>query len=419
MDLSFTKNTTFYKYFKPLFEIYSSSENKRKCKEISDIVYAFIGVLRCLSQSSSGHDFVQHLGDMNIIDITADLFFKSLKSKRRLNNLTSLNDLIRDPISSKINDPFEGIKELDNWDIYAVDGHYIKHATHDPIFGVKNDKNQYAPTGHFYRMNMRHHHMSLLETMKSEVKMGRKKEHDARIIQNATPENLRYGAKTGRKVMLVWDKACIDYTSWSRLKNQNGIYFITQEKSNSAASQCSNDLCDHSDSRNEGVVSDYLVGNAGEVMRRIVYRDPTDEKEYTFITNNRTIPSYLLICFYKHRWDIEKVFYQFKSKLEERKSWATSLIAKKAQAVFQCLTHNLLLLFEEKIEREESIKDDYAKKQDEGRQRPKPKGYINKIVERASHRTFRFIRWLRNHLTMEGCWSVAVRRLKAIWSYGI
>ena len=419
MDLSFIKTTVSNKFFKPLFDLYSSSENKRKCKEITDIAYVVIGVLRCLSQSSSGHDFVQYLGDMSIINITADLFFKSLKSERRLKNLISFNDLIRNLIDSKIKDPFEDNKEMYDWDIYAVDGHYIKHATHDPIFGVKNDKKQYAPTGHFYRINLRNHHVSLLETMKSEVKMGRKKEHDARIIQNATAENLRYGAKKGRKVMLVWDKACIDYTSWHRLKHQNGIYFITQEKSNSTASQCSKDLCDHNDPRNEGIINCYLVENSGGVMRRIIYRNPSDGKKYTFITNDITLPPHLLVCFYKSRWDIEKVFYQFKSKLEERKSWATSLVAKKAQAVFQCLTHNLLLLFEEEIESEENIKDDYSKKQDEGRKRPELKGYINNIIERASHRTFRFIRWLRNHLTIEGCWSVAIRRLKAIWSYGI
>jgi len=75
---------------------------------------------------------------------------------------------------------------------------------------------------------------------------------------------------------------------------------------------------------------------------------PTDgkKKTYTYITNEMTLPAWAIVLMYKQRWNIEKVFHQFKSKMEERKSWASSEEVKQAHAVFECLAHNLALLFE-------------------------------------------------------------------------
>jgi hypothetical protein len=40
---------------------------------------------------------------------------------------------------------------------------------------------------------------------------SKKKADDVTIIKRATPDALRCGAAKGCKVLLVWDKACIDY----------------------------------------------------------------------------------------------------------------------------------------------------------------------------------------------------------------
>ena len=125
--------------------------------------------------------------------------------------------------------------------------------------------------------------------------------------------------------------------------------------------------------------------------------------------------TYLIVAFYKHRWDIEKVYYQFKTKFEERKSWATSQTAKQAQATFQCLLHNLSLLIEEKVEREEDLTDEVAQALQKGRKRKPAKGFINKIVQRATHRTLRFIRWLRNSLRSQRSYSQSIARLATIY----
>ena len=78
-------------------------------------------------------------------------------------------------------------------------------------------------------MNMRTHHMSCLGMANPEE--GEKKAHDMTFIKRSAADQLRNGAPKGRKVMLIWDKACIGYRLWFKLKHTYGIYFITLESS--------------------------------------------------------------------------------------------------------------------------------------------------------------------------------------------
>jgi hypothetical protein len=278
-------------------------------------------------------------------------------------------------------------------------------------------------TGHFFRLNVRTQHLSCLDFVKPED--GKKKTHDVTVIRRSDPENLRNGAPTGRKVMLAWDKACIDYHLWYNLKDQHGIYFVTMEKENSAAYEVSGNLVDHSDPKNEGVISSHLVGTSNQIqLRRIVYKNPKDGKVYTYLTNDVTLPPGLIVLIYKQRWDIEKVFYELKSKMEERKSWASTVVAKQANAIFECLAHNLLLLLEEKIVREEGLVDECERKKDLGRKREgspeclrlKNEGnMVNTAIRRATHRTQRFIRWVRNRIYLTFSWRQSLARLAVIW----
>ena len=48
----------------------------------------------------------------------------------------------------------------------------------------------------------------------------------------------------------------------------------------------------------------------------------------------------------------QKVFDEFKNKLNEKKSWASSVAAKAAQANFMCLVHNLIVLYDHELEKE-------------------------------------------------------------------
>ena len=127
---------------------------------------------------------------------------------------------------------------------------------------------------------------------------------------------------------------------------------------------------------------------------------------------------------YKIRWDIEKVFYQLKSKMEERKSWASSAIAKSNHATFECLAHNLSLLMEgemtklglrDEVEEEKKIGREKTRRNREGELMKKAIHYIGTIITRASHRTARFIRWLQSALYSTSSLAEAIAKLKAVW----
>jgi len=417
-------NTDFSnEFFKPVFEVYPDSARQYKCPGISDINHAQLGTLRCISSAKTGQEFLQHHADQEVADIDADHFFKALKSKRRLTNLTSINQLLAGKLSEQTVDPLNQFPELDKWEVNLVDGHYQKAACFDPKYIDSNNNLKSIATGHFFRLDLRNQHLSCLDLVKPDY--GKKKAHDVTVIRRSTADTLRNGAAKGRKVMLVWDKACIDYRLWFDLKHTHGIYFITQEKENSAAEICSANLVDRSDPRNDGVVSDHLVSTSNGVqLRRIVYKDPRDGKVYTYLTNDNTLPSGILVLLYKHRWDEEKVFDVLKNKMEERKSWASSDEAKQAHAVFECLAHNLLLLLEDKIIQEEGLVDVCERKKDLGRKREgsperlrlkKVGNMVNTAIIRATQRTQRYIRWVRNRIYKQAPWSKSLDRLSIIW----
>lgn len=409
-------------FFADIVGLYPRSERQYDCAGISDIHYCQLGVLRCLSSSETGQEFLQYHADQNIADIEASHFFKALKSTRRLANITSLNDLLATPMTRRVAEAYAQCRELDGWDIYACDGHYHQAACFDPKSEASDGTVRATATGHFFRLNMRTHHLSCLAM--AEPKDGKKREHDMSAIKRSSAEALRYGAAKGRKVMLVWDKACIDYQHWFKLKHTYGIYFTTCEKANSKAEICSANMLDHSEARNEGVVSDHLVGSSNGVqLRRIVYTNPEDGVTYIYLTNDFTLPAYLIVLLYKHRWDIEKIFHQLKSKMKERKSWASSPEAKKSHAIFECLAHNLLLLFEKHLEQSEGLRDEVEEKKQAGRIKTSPaaiihlaRNFINSALTRATQRTQRFIRWVRARLYLEAPWSESVARLREIWT---
>jgi hypothetical protein len=103
------------------------------------------------------------------------------------------------------------------------------------------------------------------------------------------------------------------------------------------------------------------------MLRRITYIDPTDETTYVSLTTEMTLPPGILALIYKQRWDVEKTFDELKSKLVEKKAWGSSPPAKSSQAMFLCLTHNLMVLLEEELRRVERIDNAPERKRKAGR----------------------------------------------------
>jgi len=84
-------------------------------------------------------------------------------------------------------DPYAQCKELDDWDLYAVDGHYHKAACFDPKSISSKGELRAIATGHFFRMNMRTHHMSCLGMANPED--GKKKAHDMTVIKRSSADH--------------------------------------------------------------------------------------------------------------------------------------------------------------------------------------------------------------------------------------
>lgn len=421
------KDTINSRFFNPLINSYQLSDALFDCPELPDIEFLEMGVHRCMSPAVSGHDFLQTYRMENGKKVPVSNFFEALKSSRRLKNLTSVNKVLKPYMGDHLIDELGSIEELKGWHLYAGDGHYHKAAIFDPKTKADHSSKEpsKSPTGHFFRLDLRTHHLGYLDLAQPDD--GKKSEHDMKMLKRQDLETLRDNARKGDKVLYLWDRACIDYGFWAKAKAQKGIYFATLEKSNSVTKFIREfTLIDYSDHRNEGLISDRLVESSeGYEIRQIIYVDPSSGREYRYLTNERTLPAWVIVLLYKHRWDIEKTFDTTKVKLAEKQSWASSKNAKKMHANFLCLTHNLMLLLEHHLEKSEGMKDEIEERKKVTREKTKRKGngfrkrqspsYINNFFKRASQRTFRYIRWLRDCLRIRASYRQSLCELAHAW----
>jgi len=96
---------------------------------------------------------------------------------------------------------------------------------------------------------------------------------------------------------------------------------------------------------NQGVTADRVAQDRrGLRVREITFQNPCDGQIYVYLTFEMTLKPGLLVLLYKTRWEIEKVFDETKTRLQEQKSWTTTPTAKEMQVQFVALVHNLLLL---------------------------------------------------------------------------
>ena len=338
-------------FLAPAIAAYEKSETKRKSKIISDCDFLEMGIKRVMSYYASGRNFIQVMIDkFNFKTLTVDNFFKSLSSKRRLKLLKEINEnIVKDYVPIEHNNPFKDKVELDGYALYAADGHFHKHASHEKKIEGKN-----YPVGHIYVTNLRTTIVQHLDVLRPE----NKKESEIHALKRLGGQALRMGEPLGKKVIIVYDKAIVDFQEWHKWKQSKGVYVLTREKSNMQLISCGDFEFDKSDPVNAGVTSDQQVGHShGRMIRRIIYTDPLSGKEYKFITNILNVAPGLIAYIYKVRWNIEKTFQQFKTNYHEKKAWATSDEAKSIQAIFLCIVYNLMLILEDKVELEENIVD--------------------------------------------------------------
>lgn len=411
------EDTVHNRFFVPARAALKAASRGRNCPGFSDEAFIIGGISRVIASVQSGRDWVQHLQRRMLSSVSVGSFFQALKSQRRLALTEEVAAHVRDQVDQGCDaqhDPLAEHPELDGYAVYGSDGHYEAAATHTKPIGGK-----VHAQGYFFSLNLRSHSLSLLDVARPKIK----RENDITALKRLSVKQLRMGAPTGTKVIHVYDPAVIDYRQWYKWKSK-GIYIISREKANSKARVIGLRAIDDDDPRNIGVLSDELTGVfSGVMIRRVRYQDPATGQVFSFMTNELNIPPGLIAFLYKLRWDIEKCFDEKKNKLQEKKAWATSDTAKSQQALFVCMAHNLLVLLERKLEREEDLRDEklYEKRrkrlrrlereiQDCGRK-------ANPMVlncNRVTQRSLQFIRWLRDALAFPTPWREGVELLRPL-----
>jgi hypothetical protein len=123
-----SKSIVSVEFFKPLCRFLDLSRSRRNCPALPDELWLEAGVRRCMTLFQSGRDFLQDLADRHHIEILRTTFFESLKSKRRLVLLSEILAQVQVHMRRSLPDPFAAYKCLDDFDLYAGDGHFIAAA---------------------------------------------------------------------------------------------------------------------------------------------------------------------------------------------------------------------------------------------------------------------------------------------------
>ena len=119
------------------------------------------------------------------------------------------------------------------------------------------------------------------------------------------------------------------------------------------------------------------------------------------------------------------MFDEIKNKLCERKAWGTSLQTRTAQARLIAITHNLLLAYEQHLERTHDVQNRPEERrrtqrtteaQEQARKAGRPLTTLVGASRRATQCCVKFIRWLRAALRDGLTEDVAVDRLQALYA---
>jgi hypothetical protein len=274
--------------------------------------------------------------------------------------------------------------------------------------------------GHFYSLDLRSHTLRHLAAGQGWH------EHDMSALKRVKPKGLRQGVRQGSRVLIIYDRAGIDFGYWKRCRQECAVYFLSRVKEGMVFGFEEDRVWDKSDRRNRGVLSDWqVVTREGHLVRIVTYMDRRTGEIYEFLTNEMDLPPGVIAELYRRRWEVEKVFDQVKNKLGQKKAWASSLEAKQSQAQMIAITHNLLLRYEQVLEErhgvtnqaEDSRRVERAAQADrECARRGWPLPSLVTLPRKATQRSVKFVRWIRQALRDQLAEAAAVARLQQLYA---
>lgn len=415
MPISHNTTTVNEQFLQLLEQATAAALSRRPCPEFPDETWITMGVQRVLEATESGRAFLQEHGLRFEKAPRHDNYFASLRSPRRRDLAREVNQYILVQAQSRVADRLAGIAELDRYACFAADGHWHKAAAHDP----KHEDRKMA-VGHFYALDLRTHTLRHLAAGQG------LHEHDMSALKRIKPRGLRQEVAQGTRVLIAYDKACIDFDYWNRCRRECAVYFLSRVKENMTFEWVQDNEWNKSDARNRGILVDCKVrSRAGHSLRLIMHQDALSGEIYEFLSNEPDLPPGVMAELYRRRWEAEKVFDEIKNKLGQKKAWGSSLEAKETQALLIAMTHNLLLCYEQDLERRHQVantaEDQRRRRRIERAKRsgakmgwPLPSLVVQ--ARRATQRSVKFIRWLRHALREKLTEAAAVLRLKQLYA---
>jgi hypothetical protein len=413
MPLLLNPTTVTDSFFQPLNGLVAASPHTRPCPEFTDEQWLRLGLARVLEPVESGRAFLQEHGP-RFADIPGRTnYFYSLASARRRDLALGVNLALL--AQTTVPDRLAEIPELANYECFALDGHWHKAATHDARHeGVK------MAVGHLYSLNLRGHQMRHLAAAEG------LHEHDMSMLKRINAKGLRQEVPRGKRVLIVYDKAGIDFAFWKGSCRRCAVYFVSRVKDDMVYDWIESRVVNRRDKRNLGVTEDRRVMTRdGHLMRIIRYTEPESGETYEFLTNEMDLPPGVIVELYRRRWEVEKVFDEIKNKLGEKKAWATSLVAKAVQGQMIAITHNLMLFYEDRLENDHGVtnqaEDDRREKRAAQMAKVaaaagRPVSALLLIARRATQRSVKFVRWLRHAIREDLAEAVAAPRLATLYA---
>lgn len=400
-------------FLEPALSLLSTLANHRKDLAFSDAEFLTLGVRRINTFHPSGRSFLQSARQCEVTEVSLRAYFGAASSPRRLRMVHELNTRLSRTIVAPT-DRFARFPELVGRDVLALDGHDVRHATHEPPATMASGRREVPDTvtGVFLR-NLRSGAARVLAQTEEH-------QHEWAAVK-ARPWSDFLWQLNAKGTILVIDPVAVDFAFLRGAKFKGGFTVITRTKTNLVVREVKPLAWDKQDPRNEGVISDERVqfGEPGE-FRRIRYQDPESGEVYEFLTTEFHLAPGIIAQLYRLRWDIEKFFDVCENLLAEKRAWGVGPVPAQVQNEFLVLTHNLFLLLSGRLEAEEGIRDEKVEAKYDAALKiriaaallagKKVSPWVG-VLRRITRWSSQFTRWLQDAIVHNWEWHAGVAKL--------
>ena len=384
--------------------------------DFSDAEFLTLGVRRINTLHPSGRSFLQSARQCDLTDVSVKAYFGAARSPRRLAMIHELNTGLSQQLTAP-SDRFAVFPELAGRDVLALDGHDVRHGSHEPAALLASGQSKVPDTlsGVFLRELRTGGARVLAQTAGHQ--------HEWAAVK-ARPWSDFHWRPNARGTLLVIDPVAVDFAFLRGAKFKGGFTVITRTKQNLVVRRSRALAWDRQYRVNHGVLADERVGftEPGE-YRRVRDQDPERGEIYEFLTTEFHLPPGLIAQIYRLRWDIEKFFDVCEHLLGETRAWGAGPVVAQVQNEFLVLVHNLLLLLSSKLETEEGIRDEtvevkYAaalrERQRVARSQGRSVSPWVRVLRRITRWSSQFTRWLQDALVHGWEWGEALIKLRPL-----